>query len=243
MIDSENKAAGLSQFAPLLGKITTPLQADIVAYFQENPEEGIDAAELAGKLKLEEIQEVEGALEELEAAGLLSSEIKGVVQAKHYHYTPEVSLKRALDRIFGEKSTRDSWQDFRAGLADQSRRKAGKRKILLLAVAIIVALGLGVGVYFIVENIRDAGRQPVKVDLSEFTGLHETRYPGGQIKSRIEYSDGQRDGSFSAWFENGQKMAEGSYRDNRPHGRWIYWSEKGEPYTMIHYQDGRAVSQ
>ena len=243
MIDSENKSAGLPQFAPLLGKITTPLQADIVAYFQENPQEGIDAAELSGELKLEEINQVEESLEGLEAAGVLSSEIKGVVQTRHYHYTPEVSLKRALDRIFGEKSTRDSWKDFRSYLADQSRRKAGKRKILLLAAAIIVALGLGGGIYFIVENIRDSGRQPVKVDLSEFTGTHETRYPGGQIKSRIEYSDGQRDGSFSAWFENGQKMAEGNYRDNRPQGRWIYWSEKGEPYTMILYEDGRAVSQ
>ncbi|MDP8236444.1 MAG: hypothetical protein P9M08_08670 [Candidatus Erginobacter occultus] len=243
MIDSENQAAGLPQFAPLLGKITSPVQADIVAYFQENPLEGIDAAELAGKLKLEEIKPVEKALEDLEAAGLLSSEIEGVVQTKHYRYAPEVSLKRALDRIFGDKSTRDSWKDFRAGLAVQSRRKAGKRKFLLLAVSIIVVLGLGVGVYFIVGNIRDSGRQPVKVDLSEFSGLHETRYPGGQIKSRIEYSAGRRDGSFSAWFENGQKMAEGSYRDNRPQGRWIYWNEKGEPYIMISYQDGRAVSQ
>jgi len=232
----------LSRFDPLLGKITTPLQADMVSFFQENPDEGIDAAGLAGELKREDIPRVEEGLEKLEEAGLLSSEVKGVVQTRHYHYTPEASLKPVLARIFGEGGDGDAEKAFRTYLEKEDRRRAGKRKKLFLAAAILIVLGLGAGVYCVVENIKDSGREEVQEDLSQFTGLYETRYPNSQIKSRIEYSGGRREGSFSSWFENGQKMAEGVYRDNRPDGRWIYWSEKGEPFTRILYRDGRAVT-
>ncbi len=239
MIDPGKKAVDPVEFSPLLGKITNPIQLEIVAFFQENPDEGIDAAGLAGELKREDIPRVEEGLEKLEEAGLLSSEIKGVVQTRHYHYTPEVSLKPVLARLFGG----DAEKAFRTYLEKEDSRRTGKRKKLFLAAAILIVLGLGAGVYWLVENVKDSAREEVQEDLSQFTGIHETHYSNGQIKSRIEYVEGRREGSFSAWFENGQKMAEGTYQDQRPQGRWIYWNEKGEPLTMIVYRDGRAVTE
>ena len=243
MIDSRKPNGWRAEFSPLLGKITTLLQADIILFYQKNLDEGFDASELASALKYEDIPQVEEDLEKLEEAGLLSSEVRGVIQSKHFRYTPEASLKPALAGIFGEESDGNSQKALRVFLEKESRRRAGKRKIVLLAGAILIALGLGLGVYYLVENIRDAAREEVLEDLSEFTGLHETWYSSGQIKSRIEYSQGRREGSFHAWFPNGARMAEGSYKDHRPDGRWIYWNERGEPLERIFYQDGRAVAE
>ncbi len=241
MTDSEQPTGRWAEISPLLGKITTLLQADIISFYEKNLEEGFDAAELAGALKREDIPRVEEDLEKLEEAGLLSSEVRGVIQSKHYHYTPPATLKPILNRIFGEDSDGDSQKDLRVYLEKDSRRQVGKRKIVLLVGAIFIAFGIGLGIYYIVQNIRAAAREEVLEDLSEFTGIHETRYSNGQIKSRIEYSQGLREGSFHAWFDNGARMAEGSYKGHRPDGRWMYWNERGEPLAMIFYQDGRAV--
>ena len=242
MIDPGDKTPGADQFAPLREKISTPLQADIVAYWRDNPEGALDAIEMAGKLKREDINLVSRDLKELEEAGVLSGEITGVDQTRAYRFQPDAAIKQALDRIFSGPDGRDAWKEFRSGLEERSKRSATKRKILIFGMWIIIGLGLAAGVYFAVRSIGDAGRETVREDLSEFTGVHETWYPGGLIKSRIEYSGGRREGSFEAWFDNGQKMAEGSYRDHRPHGRWIYWDEDGNPLTMVIYEDGRAVS-
>lgn len=235
------QVAAMPEFAPLLEVITTPIEADVIAYFQGNPDEDLDAALMAGKLHRDDIESVQKTLENLRSSGVLSSEIKGVAQSCHYRFTPAPPLQQAFDRIFREPKTRDSWADFRGYLEEEDRRRQGKRKILILAAAGLIGLGLAVGIYFLVQNIQSSGREPVQVDLSRFTGVHETWYSNGQIKSRIEYANGRREGSFSAWFENGQKMAEGSYRDNLPDGRWGYWNEKGNPQMMIAFQDGRAV--
>lgn len=242
MIDPGEKNAGAGQFAPLRGIITTPLQADIVAYCLDNPEGALDAIEMAGKLKREDINAVSRNLKELEEAGVLSGEIKGVDQTRAYRFQPAGEIKQALDRILSGPAGRDAWKEFRSGLEERSQRSAAKRKILIFGAWIFIGLGLAAGVYFAVRSIGDAGRESDREDLSEFTGVHETWYPDGLIKSRIEYSGGRREGSFEAWFDNGQKMAEGSYRDHRPHGRWIYWDEAGNPLTMVIYEDGRAVS-
>ncbi len=242
MIDPGEKNAGAGRFAPLRGVIKTPLQADIVAYWQDNPEGALDAIEMAGKMKREDIKVVSGALEELEEAGVLSGEIKGVDQTRAYRFRPNAEIKQALDRIFSGAGIPDSWKEFRGGLEQQFRRAEAKRKIIVFGAGILIALGLAAGIYFAVQRIGDPGAEPVRADLSEFTGVHETRYRAGQIKSRIDYSDGRREGSFEAWFDNGQKMAEGSYRGDRPDGRWIFWDAEGNPLTMVIYEDGRAVS-
>ena len=233
----------MPEFAPLLEVIRTPIEADVVAYFQKNPKEELDAPLLAGKIRPEEIESVQKALDSLEAARVLSSEVKGVAQTRHYTFSPSPPLQRAIDRILGDETTREAWQDFRIYLAEESLRRQRSRKILTLAAAAVIAGGLAVGIYFLVQSIRSAGREPVREDLSRFTGVHETWYPNGQIKSRIEYANGRREGSFAAWFENGQKMAEGAYRDNRPDGRWSYNNERGEPLAVTVYEDGRAVRQ
>lgn len=231
----------MPEFAPLLKVVTTPVQADIVDYFQKNPGEALDAALLAGKIRPEEIESVKKALEELKSVGVLSSEVSGVAQSRHYTFTPDPSLKKALDRIFGDQKTQDAWQEFRIYLAEESFRRQRKRKLLIIVAGIVVVLGLGAGIYFLVQSIKVSGQEKPQEDLSQFTGVYETRYANGQVKSRIGYSNGQREGSFSAWFEGGQKMAEGSYRGNRPHGNWVYRNEKGEPLTMIIFEDGQAV--
>ncbi len=236
MAESGKNVLKIPEFAALVGAVSTPLQADIVAYFRNNPGLDIDAPELSGKLRTQEIEAVKEALDDLEDAGVLSGEIKGVAQSRHYHFAPQGPLKAAIERVFTREATRAQWRTFRDALGELDRARRGKRKILLLAGVSLAAAVLAAGIYL-------AAREPGAdaVDLSEFTGVHETRYPNNQIKSRIEYSAGRREGSFAAWFENGQRMAEGAYRDHRPHGRWTYWNERGEPLAVVVYEDGRAV--
>ncbi len=241
MTSSDNPVLSMPEFKPLLRVITTPIQADLIAYFQNHPGDTLDAPQLAGKINQEGIESVQKALGALEAAGVLTSEIKGVAQTRHYSFSPDPGLKQLLDNIFSDREKQDTWQEFRIYLADLNSRRQSRKKLIILTIGILAALALAAGVYFLVQFISFSGEDKPPEDLSRFTGVHETWYSRGQIKSRIEYSNGLREGSFSAWFENGQKMAEGAYRGNLPQGNWVYRNKKGEPLTIIVFEDGQAV--
>jgi len=241
MSNSGNKMLTMPDYAPLLEAVTTPAAADVLAYFQENPDQDLDAVVLAGKLREDDVKSVREALEDLRSAGVLSSEIKGISQSPHFRLLPDTAVKKAVDRIFSGKETRDSWKEFRDYLVREGGRKRSKKKRLILVGTVVIVLGLGAGIFLLALNSGGSGREREREDLTQFTGIHETRYPNGQVKSRIEYSRGLRAGSFAAWFADGKRMAEGAYRDDRPHGTWRYWNEKGLPLVMIAFEDGRAI--
>ena len=54
-----------------------------------------------------------------------------------------------------------------------------------------------------------------------------TYYASGQLESKTEYEDGQRQGAAERWHKNGTKMAEGRYEDGRMVGEWHFWNADG----------------
>ena len=51
-------------------------------------------------------------------------------------------------------------------------------------------------------------------------------------------------GDFNEWYENGQKRTEGSFEDGQEEGLWTYWNEDGSIDTVKSgiYKDGEKVA-
>jgi hypothetical protein len=44
-----------------------------------------------------------------------------------------------------------------------------------------------------------------------------------QMREKIIYRDGVRNGGYTYWYLNGQKMREGSYKEGKKDGEWDQW--------------------
>ena len=62
----------------------------------------------------------------------------------------------------------------------------------------------------------------------EQDGMWTYWHENGQKSSEGTYTDGEQDGMWTYWHENGQKGAEGTYKDGEEDGMWTYWTEEGE---------------
>lgn len=71
-----------------------------------------------------------------------------------------------------------------------------------------------------------------------------TYYANGQMRSRIEYQDGHRQGLGTAWYASGAKQAEGTYTDGRMEGSWTFWLPDGslDAERSGIYRDGLRLS-
>ena len=47
--------------------------------------------------------------------------------------------------------------------------------------------------------------------------------------------DGKEDGLYTGWYENGQKRLEGTYKDGEKDGKWIYYNEDGTVKEVEEY--------
>lgn len=64
-------------------------------------------------------------------------------------------------------------------------------------------------------------------------------YDNGQLWSRDDRENDQRDGVYQAWYENGQPIYRRSYKNDRPDGLWEEWYKNGQPRVRDHYKDGQ----
>ncbi|MGM0558527.1 MAG: toxin-antitoxin system YwqK family antitoxin [Myxococcota bacterium] len=62
-------------------------------------------------------------------------------------------------------------------------------------------------------------------------------YESGQKHWEIEYEAGLKDGSEVGWHDNGQKMYEGQNVDHKRSGTWTWWHDNGEYKQAYHYDD------
>lgn len=53
-------------------------------------------------------------------------------------------------------------------------------------------------------------------------------YPGGREKVRCQMAGDKRNGTFTAWHENGKPAETGRYRNNRRTGLWLFYDNKGK---------------
>ena len=62
-------------------------------------------------------------------------------------------------------------------------------------------------------------------------------YENGQKKYEGNYEDGKKDGSFTQWYENGQKSREVRF-DGKEDGLTTEWYENGKKRSEVNYKDG-----
>ena len=58
----------------------------------------------------------------------------------------------------------------------------------------------------------------------------------------LEGRDGQPDGPYIEWYQNGQKWGEVTFKDGKPDGPWPTWHENGQKQAEVTFKDGEQVS-
>ncbi len=76
------------------------------------------------------------------------------------------------------------------------------------------------------------------ITYGERDGLWTKWYENGQKVEEGTYKDGERDGLWTKWYENGQKVEEGTYKDGERDGLWTKWYENGQKVEEGTYKDG-----
>lgn len=74
-------------------------------------------------------------------------------------------------------------------------------------------------------------------------GLRKEYYPGGKLKSEINYRQSVRDGMCRLYYDNGQLQASGNYRDGLKEGTWLMYNENGMLTSEETYMQGNLLSK
>ena len=75
-------------------------------------------------------------------------------------------------------------------------------------------------------------------DHGKETGVWTRWSLAGHVRLKESYRNGQREGAYGEWHENGRPRQEGSYSAGRKHGAWTTWSESGEVAERVSYEMG-----
>ena len=59
----------------------------------------------------------------------------------------------------------------------------------------------------------------------------------GTEKLKENYKNGEKDGIWISWYENGQKRSEGTYETEIKHGLWTEWYENGQKRSEKTYKN------
>jgi len=60
-----------------------------------------------------------------------------------------------------------------------------------------------------------------------------------EIKSERIYQNGEREGIWFSWYDNGQKSEEGNYGNEEKEGLWITWDRNGQKSSEGNYVNGK----
>jgi len=71
-------------------------------------------------------------------------------------------------------------------------------------------------------------------------GVWET-YENNILTSIGEYKDGEKEGIWEFWYDNGEKMEEGNYRSGLKIGTWVNWYQDGELMWKGEYKEGKRI--
>lgn len=74
-------------------------------------------------------------------------------------------------------------------------------------------------------------------------GEESEHYPTGEIKrSGSRLKDGSKDGLWTSFYRNGNRISSGYYENGRKQGTWTYWNIKGEQTDVKKYWQDKEVT-
>jgi len=99
------------------------------------------------------------------------------------------------------------------------------------------------GQYLYQEHEYNFSKYPeffATINNGEEDGMYREWHENGQKKSEGAYKDGKEDGLWTTyyWYENGQKESEVTYKDGELDGLSTYWYENGQKKEEVTYKDG-----
>ena len=68
-----------------------------------------------------------------------------------------------------------------------------------------------------------------------FTGNTVGYHKNGQLKSKANYKNGERDSLWESYYENGELEIKANYKDGERDGLWEYYDEDGQLLDKINF--------
>ena len=93
----------------------------------------------------------------------------------------------------------------------------------------------------VVETYYDNGELKSRANYKdgERNGLSESWYANRQLKLRVNYKDDKLDGLYEYWRENGQLESRTSYKNDKLDGLYESWYANGQPWSRVSYKNGK----
>ncbi|MCI5056143.1 MAG: hypothetical protein MRY83_08545 [Flavobacteriales bacterium] len=66
-------------------------------------------------------------------------------------------------------------------------------------------------------------------------GAWKSWYEDGKIWTEGQFINGKRSGVGIIYYTNGQKRCEGDYTEDKPSGKWVFWDDQGKVQKEIDY--------
>ena len=90
------------------------------------------------------------------------------------------------------------------------------------------------------EKLIEKGRLKYHPDTKElYSGKVFKNRMGGEKDFEGSYKDGEKDGLWTDWYENGQKKSERNYKYGFDIGSWTAWYQNGQKKSEVKYKDGQ----
>ena len=71
------------------------------------------------------------------------------------------------------------------------------------------------------------------------TGIVESFYENGQLRSRTNYKDGKKEGFYKSFHNNDELKAKGNYKSGKADGLWELFYENGQLRSGGRFIDGK----
>ena len=70
--------------------------------------------------------------------------------------------------------------------------------------------------------------------------VRDYRLATQQLAYRQHYANGVRQGSYEAYYPNGQLQMRGTYAQGEPSGEWHFWYASGKPWQVLRWNGAGA---
>jgi Uncharacterized protein conserved in bacteria len=65
----------------------------------------------------------------------------------------------------------------------------------------------------------------------------------GNYKDLDKWGDPQLDGLYTGWYDNGEKRSYGTYKVGEKDGKWTYWYNNGQKMDEEIYKNGELITE
>jgi len=88
------------------------------------------------------------------------------------------------------------------------------------------------------------GKEQGRLKNGEEEGEWVEYHDNGQLMSKVSYKNGEEEGKWIAYYDNGQLWQKGGWKNGKREGEWVYYDYNGivQKFMTGTFKDGRKVS-